>query len=97
MRIAPTYNFNDDFTWTKGSHTVTAGTNIRFVRNGVTNYANAWPTYGFSRSNLTGLGSDWLSSVQNYSTATGGTPTVQNTQAMERAGGDLLGLSRPAP
>lgn len=92
VRIAPTYNFNDDFTWTKGSHTVTAGTNIRVVRNGVTNYANAWPTYGFSRGNLTGVGSDWLSSVQNYLTATGGNPTVQNAQAIERAGGDLLGL-----
>ena len=55
IRISPTYNINDDFTWTKGLHTVTAGVNIRFVRNGYTNYANAWATYSASRSNLPDL------------------------------------------
>jgi Carboxypeptidase regulatory-like domain len=92
IRISPTYNINDDFTWTKGTHTITAGVNIRFVRNGYTNYANAWPTYSYSRSSLTGLGSDFLADTQAYLTANGMNPTVANTQALQRAGGDLLGV-----
>ena len=91
IRISPTYNFNDDLTWTKSTHTVTAGVNIRFVRNGYTNYANAWPTYSYSRSNLTGLGSDLLAGTQTYLAANGMNSTVANTQAVQRAGGDLLG------
>ena len=92
IRISPTYNVNNDFTWTKGTHTVTAGVNMRFVRNGYTNYANAWPTYAYSRNNLTGLGSDFLAATQSYLTANGMNSSVANTQALQRAGGDLLGL-----
>jgi Carboxypeptidase regulatory-like domain len=92
VRIAPTYNFNDDVTWTKQTHTVTAGASLRFIRNGVTNYANAWPTYSFSRGNLTGLGSDWIAAVQTYVNSTGGNSTMQNSQAVTRAAGDLFGL-----
>jgi hypothetical protein len=92
LRIAPTYNFNDDITWTKQAHTVTLGANIRFIRNGVTNYANAWPSYSFSRGNLTGLGSDWIAGVQSYVNSQGGNSTMQNSQAVTRAAGDLFGL-----
>ena len=92
IRISPTYNVNDDFTWTKNTHTVTAGANIRFVRNGYTNYANAWPSYSYSRSSLTGLGSDFLAATQSYLTANGLNSTVANVQALERGGGDLLGM-----
>jgi len=92
LRIAPTYNINDDLTWTKNAHTITAGINFRFVRNGTTNYANAWPSYSFGRGSLTGLGSDWITAVQNYVNAVGGDSTMQNSQAVTRAGGDLLGL-----
>src|ERR1043166_2826283 len=59
---------------------------------GVTNYANAWPTYSFSRGSLTGLGSDWITAVQNYVNASGGNSTMQNSQAVTRAAGDLLGI-----
>jgi hypothetical protein len=45
VRIAPTYNFLDDLTWTKGAHTISTGVNFRFVRNGYTNFTNAWPSY----------------------------------------------------
>ena len=49
-RIAPTWNFVDDLTWTKRTHTITTGANIRFVRNNRTNYAN--PSTTFSSSSL---------------------------------------------
>jgi hypothetical protein len=92
VRIAPTYNLNDDVTWTKQTHTITAGASFRFIRNGVTNFANAWPTYQFSRGNLTGLGSDWIAGVQAYVNAMGGNSTMLSSQAVTRAGGDLFGL-----
>jgi hypothetical protein len=92
VRIAPTYNFLDDLTWTKGAHTISTGVNFRFVRNGYTNFTNAWPSYAFSRGNLTGLGTDWLADVQSYLTSIGGDASMQNSQAVTRAGGDLLGL-----
>ena len=92
VRIAPTYNINDDITWTKNTHTIMAGTNIRFVRNGYTNFTNAFPTYAFSRGNLTGLGSDWITAVQGYLAANGKNSSLSNSQAVTRAGGDLLGI-----
>jgi hypothetical protein len=92
VRIAPTQNLNDDLTWIKNTHTVTAGTNIRVVRNGITNFANAWPNYSAARGNLTGLGSDFVSAVQNYLTATGRNSSMANSQAVARAGIDLLGV-----
>jgi hypothetical protein len=92
VRIAPTYNITDNLTWNKGPHSITTGTNVRFVRNGYNNFTNSWPTYSFSRGNLTGLGSDWISAVQTYLNANGGNSTMANSQAVTRAGGDLLGL-----
>lgn len=92
IRISPTNNVNDDFTWTHGTHTVTAGINFRFVRNGYTNWANAWPTYSYSRSSLTGLGNDFLGDVQTYLAQNGLNSSVANTQALEAAGGALLGV-----
>ncbi|MCU1336139.1 MAG: hypothetical protein JWO19_1720 [Bryobacterales bacterium] len=92
VRISPTYSFNDDFTWTKGTHTITAGASIRLIRNGYTNFANAWPSYSYSRTNLTGLGSDILAATQSYLTANGMDSTIANTQALGKAFGDLLGV-----
>ena len=57
---APTYNFIDDLTWNKGTHTITMGGNLRFVRNDRTSYANAFPTISFGRGILLGLGSDMV-------------------------------------
>jgi hypothetical protein len=92
IRISPTYNVNDDFTWSRNTHTITAGVNMRVVRNGYTNFANAWPTYSYSHTTLTGLGNDFLAETQAYLTAAGLNPSVANTQALTRAGGDLLGV-----
>lgn len=93
-RIAPTYNLIDDVTWTRGTHTVTAGANIRFVRNGITNYANAWPNYSSSRSSLTGLGSDILDSTTNFLRSLTGNSSIApaNSQAVTRALTDLFGV-----
>jgi hypothetical protein len=92
VRISPTYNINDDFTWTKQAHTITAGVNIRFVRNGYTNFANAWPTYSYSHTTLTGLGNDFLADMQSYLGANGMNSTVANQQAVEAAAGALFGV-----
>ncbi len=92
IRISPTYNINDDFTWTRGPHTITAGANIRFVRNGYTNFANAWPTYGFGHTTLTGLGNDFLADVQSYLAANGMNSAISNSQAVESASVDLFGV-----
>ena len=91
IRIAPTYNLNDDFTWTKNRHTITAGTNIRFTRNGYRSFANAWPLYLSNRAQFNGLGSDLLEATQAYLSANGRNSTVANPQALHRAFGDLIG------
>jgi hypothetical protein len=93
IRISPTYDFSDNLTWVKGRHTVTAGATVRFVRNGYTNWANAWPSYSLNGSGgLTGLGSDWLTSVSNFLQTAGLPSTFANSQAVARAGGVLLGV-----
>jgi hypothetical protein len=32
-RVTPTHNITDDFSWTKGNHTIQFGTNLRFIEN----------------------------------------------------------------
>src|SRR5262249_47797119 len=92
VRVAPTYNLNDDVTWTKQTHTITADASMRLVRSSLTNFANAWPTNALSRANLTGLGSDWNTAVQAYVNGNGANSTMQNSQAVTRAAGDLFGI-----
>lgn len=41
-RFSPTYNFTQDFTWTKGRHTVQFGGSIRVYQNDRSNYANSY-------------------------------------------------------
>lgn len=91
-RISPTYNIADSYTWTRDTHTVEAGTNIRIVRNGYTNFINAWPTYSYLRTSLQGLGTDWLTSMQAYLQATNHNSSLANSNAVVSASGDLLGL-----
>jgi hypothetical protein len=62
QRIAPTTNFVDDLTWSKGRHTAQFGANIRLISNDVTNYNNL-PNYSFSRNTLLGLGGDITANV----------------------------------
>jgi len=61
-RLAPTHNFVDDLTWTKGRHTVQFGANTRFIRNDKTAFNNL-PNYSYSRNTLLGLGGDITNNV----------------------------------
>jgi hypothetical protein len=40
----PVHNFLDDYSWTKGSHTMQFGTDIRLLNNYRLNYANSFPS-----------------------------------------------------
>jgi hypothetical protein len=50
----PVHNFVDDVSWTKGSHTIQFGTNLRFIRNPRTSFLNSYP---FGVTNSQGLDS----------------------------------------
>jgi len=93
-REAPTYNFVNDLTWTKGSHNITTGANVRFVRNERTNYRNAFESYSFSRGNLSGLGSDIVAATNAYLAGLTGNAGIRLTDAttVTRAFGNLLGV-----
>lgn len=93
-RDAPTYNFTNDLTWSKGSHTVTTGANIRIIRNERTNYSNAFETFSYGRGSLLGLGSDITAATNAYLQALTGNPSVRLSDAntVTRAYGDLFGL-----
>ncbi len=75
-RIAPTYNFTDDLTWTKGTHTLTAGANIRVVHNGRTDFRNAYPNYGIARGSLQGLGADIVTAAEDFTSTRSSVPAV---------------------
>jgi hypothetical protein len=45
----PVHNFVDDLSWTKGTHTLQFGTNIRFIRNPRTSFRSSFP-YGVTNS-----------------------------------------------
>ena len=77
-RVNPTHNFTDDLTWTKGSHTLQFGTNIRLIRNKRTNWGAAYDSavtnYGFypnSGGHVTGILNTYLQNTYgtNISTA----------------------------
>ncbi len=94
VQIMPTYNVADNFTWTKSKHTITAGVNLRYVRNSHTNYANSYPTYQFQHDALGGLGGDadlFITSYINQKLGTTGIQLADHTAA-EDALGNLLGL-----
>jgi hypothetical protein len=93
-RKAPTYNFVDDVTWIKGSHTITTGGNLRLIRNTRTNYSNAFPSYSFGRGSLLGLGSDITGFVNAYLAQLTGNPNVRlaDANSVGRAFGDLFGV-----
>jgi hypothetical protein len=91
-RINPTWAFNDEFNWIKGSHTLTAGVNLRWLDNNLNSYSNAYPSYSFSRNTLLGLGQDIYTAA--LSSVAGGNPALKlaNSTAVTNAFGDVLGL-----
>lgn len=94
VRIAPTYNLLDDLNWNKGKHTITAGVNVRMVRNRKSSYTNAYPAYSFSRNTLLGLGGDITPILNSYLQQRSGNSslTMSDPTNVVRGMGDLLGL-----
>lgn len=93
-RSAPAWNIVEDLTWTKGSHSITTGGNLRFIRNNRTNYANAFPSYSYGRGSLLGLASDITAATTSYLRNLTGIPTLGLAEAstVGRAFGDLFGV-----
>lgn len=84
-RVNPTHNFTDDFTWIKGNHNLQFGTNIRIIRNKLTNFATAFDTaianYGF----YSGAGASLITPLDEYLQATTGDPTRTVSSGSQRA------------
>ena len=92
-REAPTYNFVDDLTWTKGTHNLTMGANVRIVRNERTNYSNSFPSVSISRGTLLGLGSDITNLTNAYLARTYGPGVaLSDANSVSRAFLDLFGV-----
>lgn len=94
QRIAPTTNFADDMTWTKGRHSIQYGLNFRFALNTNLMFNNV-PSYSFSRNTLLGLGGDIDTDVVNYLINTMGLPAntaLASGTNVTNAFGAVLGL-----
>src|SRR6195256_2198752 len=62
----PTLNPNDDVTWTKGPHTITAGFSARIIHNNTHSFANSFARYGYGATELIGLGADIDSALTGF-------------------------------
>ncbi len=93
-RIQPTWNLTNDTTYIKGSHTITFGTNIRFLRFDRTSYLNSFPSFTMSRNTLLGLGSDINNRVLSYIQTRDNNPALRFSDAanVTRGMGALLGI-----
>ena len=93
-RVAPTYNFTNDVTWNRGTHSMTFGGNLRLVRNNRTSYSNAFERFSFSRGSLSGLGADIVGATEAYLAGVTGNAGIRLTDpsAVSRAFGNALGL-----
>jgi len=93
-RRIPTWNINNDVTWTKGTHTIQGGINFRFIRFDRTSYLNSFPTYSLSRNTLLGLGSDVVTRVTDYMKAQTGNSAfaLADPANVTRGMGVMLGI-----
>ena len=55
-RFSPTYNFTQDFTWTRAKHNIQFGGSIRVFQNDRANYANSFFSSTINSSWMTGSG-----------------------------------------
>jgi hypothetical protein len=96
-RVNPLHNFVDDLTWTKGKHTITMGTNLRFNKNDLALYTNSFPLYKYGATELYGLGADIDQSVSDYlSSKLGTSVSLANSSAVTNASAALLGVLNDA-
>ena len=93
-RIIPTTNLVNDFTWTKGTHSIQTGINFRLIQNDRNSFANSYRAYSFSRNTLQGLGADITESLTGFIRQRSGNSalTLTETQPAQRALGGLYGL-----
>lgn len=108
-RITPTHNFADDFNWTKGSHSMQFGGNVRVVRNERTSFGNSFDTaltnpsfYASSGTPLSTainsfapIGSGFASAVQNAASAVIGRLTQYSARFVFDRDGSLLPAGSP--
>jgi hypothetical protein len=93
-RRSPSWNIADTITMNRGTHTISAGGNIRFIRFDRTSQVNSFPSYSFSRNTLLGLGADINNATiaflreRNGNSALGLADATNNTRAM----GAVLGV-----
>ena len=81
-RETPTHNFVDDLSWLLGSHTIKAGTNIRFTRIPSTRNSNSWLNATVNPSWVSGVGVTYMPGGANCVTAgCDATPAVAGTFA----------------
>lgn len=91
-RIAPTHNFVDDLTWTKGAHNFQAGANLRLITNNRTGQ-DISPAYSFNKNTLKGLGADVQASfLAEAQSLVGGGAKLTETTNVTNAMGALLGI-----
>ena len=90
----PTWNPASDLTWIKGKHTLTAGANLRLIRNNSSLYTSSYAKYGFGATELIGLGSDIQNALTDFIQSRTGKPNVQLADPTSAAEGMavLLGL-----
>ncbi len=92
----PTLNPNDDVTWTKGPHTITAGFSFRVIHNNTSSYANSFPRYGYGATELIGLGADIDNALTNFMASNpgrfGANPGLADTASVTNGMGAILGL-----
>jgi hypothetical protein len=93
-RRLPTTNIVDDLNWTKGKHTITTGVNFRFINIDRSSLVNSFPSYGFSRNTLFGLGNDITNLINGYIQQRSGDSGLKLSDSANvvRGMGNLLGI-----
>ena len=93
VRISPTHNVVDDFTWVHGRHSLQFGGNFRFLVNDRTAYNN-YPSYSLSRNTLKGLGADINAAVTAFmrARASDNSLTLSSQTDVTNAFGTMFGM-----
>ena len=69
-RTTPVWNFTDDMQWTKASHSLQWGANLRFVRNHRDSFANSFDSAIINPSNFDASGSSLNEPLTDLSSQT---------------------------
>ncbi|MBL8219075.1 MAG: TonB-dependent receptor [Bryobacterales bacterium] len=93
-RLQPTWNVTNDTNYIRGTHTVSFGANLRFLRFDRNSFFNSFPTFSMSRNTLLGLGSDINNRVLEFIQGRTGNANLRFADAanVTRGMGALLGV-----